>query len=328
MRQGACAENDVKNFLVHFWNRLSGREIAIKSYHLLLRVEAESRISAAMARASATLATRQINPANPDTWEFAGFSQHGEDGILDYLCSQMRQPNRFFVEIGAADGLENCTAWLALARNFGGVMVEGDPKLSARCVEILRAKVHHVHAIHQMVNRDNVVSLMKLCPYRDLDVFSIDIDGIDFYVLKAVLESGFRPKVIVAEYNSAFGAEHAITIPYTPQFSRWNSHHPDLYYGVSIAAWRALMTHFAYRFVTVETSGTNAIFLDPAVFDAAFVAGICGVDFRENVSDQNMATRPYTNPDGDRVLPLRDGKTQFALIQDLDYVDVTTELGL
>ena len=71
----------------------------------LTRIELQSRISTAMSRAAATASRRLIDPLVPLTWEFAGFSQHGEDGILDYLCDRIFEPNRLFFEIGAADGL-------------------------------------------------------------------------------------------------------------------------------------------------------------------------------------------------------------------------------
>jgi hypothetical protein len=314
----------MKNALLTGWNRLVGRDIAIKSYHRLLHIEAETRIAAGMARASATASLRHIDPTNPETWEFAGFSQHGEDGILDYLCSRITVPNRFFFEIGAADGLENCTAWLALARGYSGVMIEGDPELSACYREIIQSKVFNVHLLAEMVTAENILRLMKFCPFSDPDVFSIDIDGIDFYVLKAVLNAGFRPKVIVAEYNSAFGPDRAVTIPYRPDFARWQAHPTGLYYGVSITAWRTLLAQFGYRFVTTETSGTNGFFLDPTAFETAFVEGLRGVDFRENAADQNGATRPQRDAQGDWVLPMRDSQAQFAHIQALELVDVAS----
>lgn len=60
------------------------------------RIELRGRVEMALARATATAATRAIDPADPETWEFSGFSQHGEDGILDYLCDQMTSNHRFF----------------------------------------------------------------------------------------------------------------------------------------------------------------------------------------------------------------------------------------
>lgn len=293
------------------------------------RVEVEARFARAFARAAATAATRNITPHDPRTWEFAGFSQHGEDGILDVLCSQLNSKARFFVEIGSADGLENCSAWLAFAHAFGGVMVEGDPALSAACRTILDAgRVWNVWPIEQMVDSSNVDRIMKLCPYRNPDVFVIDIDGIDFHVLEAVLNLGYRPKIIVVEYNSALGPDQAITVPYEPRFERFRAHPSGLYYGASIAAWRGLLESHEYWFVTVESSGTNAFFVDPAEFQHSFLTGIRGSDFAMNVCDRNAGTRPFLDHAGQlRIPPLDDWRIQFNLIKDMPFINIPARIG-
>ncbi len=303
--------------------RLFGRQGLL---HLPGRLEIEARMATAYSRASATAAARKPDPTRPISWEFSGFSQHGEDGIVDYLCGQMAQPNRYFFEIGGADGLQNCSAWLAFARRFSGVMVEGNPDLSRRCVQVLKAaKCHNILAVNQLVDQDNIASLMKRCPHSAPDVFIIDIDGIDYYIVERVLEMGFLPKLMVVEYNSVFGPEQAVTIPYEPTFSRRAAHESLLYYGVSLAGWRALLEAAGYRFVTVDSNGTNAFFIQPDAFPEGFADGLTGLDFRDNQSDKNGGTRPRTDAEGDTVVPQRDWQAQQALIHGLPLVTVPRE---
>ena len=306
--------------------KISGRDELIAT---AARFELEARFAKAFARAAATAATRNITPHDPRSWEFAGFSQHGEDGILDVLCAHLDSKVRFFVEIGAADGFENCSAWLAFAHAFGGVMVEGDPALSAACHTVLEVgRVWNVWPVEEMVDCSNVDGIMKLCPYRNPDVFVIDIDGIDFHVLQSVLNLGYRPKIIVVEYNSTFGPEQAITIPYQPRFERIQANPTGLYYGASIAAWRTLMESHRYRFVTVESSGTNAFFVDPAAFQQSFLAGIRGTDFTINVCDRNGATGPFRDGAGRLTMPpLDDWRIQFDRIKDMPFVTIPAQGG-
>lgn len=298
-----------------------------KFIHLLRtpeRIAIQSRVAAAFARAAATAAARDIDPARPLTWEFSGFSQHGEDGILDYLCSRMVKKNRFFLEIGASDGLQNCSAWLAFARGYGGVMVEGDPDLSMRCARVLREmRVHNINAVQRLVDRDNLGAILKLCPHPEPDVFLLDIDGIDYYILDRVLGLGLRPRLIAVEYNSAFGPERAITVPYHPRFSRNEAHPSRIYYGASVAAWRALLESHGYRFVTVDSNGVNAFFIQPKAFPENFTDHLQGLDFQDNLADRNGATGLIRDASGDWIAPLRDWRTQFTLIRDLDFVDVS-----
>src|SRR6266704_2860828 len=72
----------------------------------------QNRFAMALARAAATSALRRIDRLDPATWEFCGFSQSGEDGVIDYLCEQIVHKNRYFVEIGASNGMENNSSWL------------------------------------------------------------------------------------------------------------------------------------------------------------------------------------------------------------------------
>ncbi len=202
-------------------------------------------------------------------------------------------------------------------------MIEGDPAQSKRAEEALQALNWGVRYVSAFVDQDNVAKLLKQCPYRDPDVFSLDIDGIDFYVAKAIFASGMRPKIFIVEYNSAFGPEKPITVPYQKEFSRFHVHPSGLYYGVSIAAWRSFFSKLGYEFITTDRSGTNAFFIDPAAFPAGFPGKIRRVDFRMNYSDQNGATRPTADPSGDLVVRRLDWKTQMQMIQDLPVVETT-----
>mgnify|MGYP005652949861 FL=1 len=47
-------------------------------------------VNKALARAAATKDLLHLDKQNPLTWEFSGFSQNGEDGLLDYLIKQLK----------------------------------------------------------------------------------------------------------------------------------------------------------------------------------------------------------------------------------------------
>jgi len=62
--------------------------------HHLRRMQ---RMNMALSRGAATSALRNVDLTKPDTWEFSGFSQNGEDGIIDVLTRQILKPNRYFI---------------------------------------------------------------------------------------------------------------------------------------------------------------------------------------------------------------------------------------
>ena len=253
----------------------------LKQYQLQSRTH--PRIAIALARAAATSALRQIDPATPSTWEFSGFSQNGEDGILDYLCGHLVQPNRYFIEIGASNGLENNTTWLALAKRYGGLMIDGDPSKVAECRQTFAVLNGALEFAAIMVNPDSTHALERLLLFKDPDVFSLDIDSVDYFVAEALIDPVVRPKIVVIEYNSTFGPERAVTIPYQFPFNRHRADPSGYYYGVSVMGLRHLLEGRGYRFVTVEQNGVNAFFADPSQFPSRFFDGIRGSDFRENI---------------------------------------------
>ncbi len=57
------------------------------------------RIAIALGKGGAMMHARSIDLRNPASWEFSGFSQNGEDGILDVLRKQLKSSNRYFAEL-------------------------------------------------------------------------------------------------------------------------------------------------------------------------------------------------------------------------------------
>ena len=255
-----------------------------KFLRYLKSLRSMQRVNMSLARGAATSALRNLDMTNPSSWEFSGFSQNGEDGIIDVLTRNIVEPNRYFIEIGASDGLENNTAWLAIARRFNGIWVEGSPGISQWCEYLFTSLNYGVEIVCMFVTKANVAELKARALHITPDVFSLDIDGIDYYVAEAVLSAGFRPRIFVVEYNSAFGPEKSITIPYRDDFRCVRVHGDNLYYGCSISGWKKLFEKFKYAFVTVDMNGVNGFFIDADAFDKRFVQGIGGVDFAENIA--------------------------------------------
>lgn len=243
-----------------------------------------SRLSFASARGAANAATRVIDPADTLTWEFSGFSQNGEDGIIDHLATLIREPNRYFLEIGASDGLENNTSYLALVKKYNGIMVEGSPAKSRRARRFLQAHCLGVEFMDTYVNAQTARGLVDSCRHRDPDVFSLDIDGIDYYVAESLFENGFRPKVVSVEYNSAFGPDKSVTIPLQATFDFAEAHPTRLYYGVSLAGWQTFFKDHGYEFVTVDFNGVNAFFVDPEAVDSSSLTDLNRLEWQENCS--------------------------------------------
>lgn len=253
-----------------------------KFINYLLDVRDRQRISIALSKGGAMMHARNINLTQPATWEFSGFSQNGEDGILDVLRKQLLSSNRYFIEIGTSDGIENNSTWLVVAEKYGGIMIEGNPKLVERANRVVVGYSISAECRNMFVTQENVQELKTLAFHHDPDIFSLDIDGNDYYIAQAILDGGFRPKIFVVEYNSVYGPNRSVTVEYRDDFVFSSAHPTQLYYGVSISGWRKFFESRGYHFVTVDRNGVNAFFVDPAFFSPAFLKGVQPLEFAEN----------------------------------------------
>ena len=255
----------------------------------------DQRLAACLARAAFGSATRTLDPTVPSTWEFSGFSQNREDGITTFLADRLKRKTRYFVEIGASNGLENNTAILAYGLKYSGLMIDGNAALVRHAQTCLQ---HHNWGVRYRtlhVSRESARAVLDAALHPTPDVLSLDIDGNDYHVMAVLLEAGMRPQVVIVEYNSAFGPEHPITIPYQADFSYQAAHGSECYFGASIAAWRQLLEGAGYRFVTVESNGVNAFFVRPDAFEDGFIDSVQGVAFAENFAHCNRHGTGWEN---------------------------------
>jgi hypothetical protein len=260
------------------------------------------KINSAFSRGSITAQLRKLDETNPLSWEFSAFSQNGEDGIIDYLIENLIESNRYFIEIGANNCIDNNTGWLAYGKNFSGLMIEGDSYIHKSSID---TKPWYTNYHNVFVSLENINKLDDLSLYKNPDFFSLDIDGNDFYLMKKILESGYRPKIVAVEYNSCFGPDANITVKYDKEFNFYKAHHTRLYYGVSISLWKKLFTNHGYQFITVESNGINAFFVDPSLFNSNFLKNIKGTEFKENVHQLRTFKQGWSY--------------QFELIKEMDF---------
>jgi hypothetical protein len=261
-------------------------------YNYMLDVRDRQRIAIGLSKGAAAMLARHVDLRRPASWEFSGFSQNGEDGILGVLRDQLKEQNRYFIEIGAADGIDNNSAWLVMTAKYNGIMIDGNPRLIARARRIVANYSVGTECQHMFVTAASAPVLKSLALHHDPDVFSLDIDGNDYYVAKAILEVGFRPKIFVVEYNSVFGPERSVTIPYRDDFVFGDAHASQLYYGVSISGWRRFFAEHGYRFITVDRNGVNGFFVDPVHVSQEFLEQVTPLTFAENQYQLGEFRRP------------------------------------
>ncbi len=192
--------------------------------------------------------------------EFQVFSQFGDDGILQYLIEQTYPVVEKFIEFGVQNYTEANTRFLLMNNNWSGLIIDGN----AGNMEFARHSSyywrHALQTVTQFVDRGNINALFEAAGFSgEIGLLSVDIDGNDFWVWEAI--HVIDPVLVTVEYNSAFGAEHAITIPYDAAFYRTQAHYSNLYYGASLKALCLLAEKKGYAFVGCNSAGNNAHFV-------------------------------------------------------------------
>ncbi|MGA9351112.1 MAG: hypothetical protein WBW48_20220, partial [Anaerolineae bacterium] len=78
------------------------------------------------------------------------------------------------------------------------------------------------------------------------------------------------PRVVVLEYNNLWGAEHAVTVPYKPDFrTEYNQFGAD-YCGASLPAFVKLGREKGYRLVGCQNYNFNAFFVRSGISEDIF----------------------------------------------------------
>jgi hypothetical protein len=126
----------------------------------------------------------------------------------------------------------------------------------------------------------------------------------------------WKASIIIVEYNSAFGHERPISIPYDSSFWRGAAHHSNLYYGANLPAFDHLLTARRYAFVGVNQQRSNGFYVRRDLLNDRVRAA----DIRQFRQDSTF--RESRDASGRLThLAMSDRKR---LIADLPVVDVST----
>lgn len=197
--------------------------------------------------------------------EFNVFSQNGEDGLILYIFSQIGVSSRRFIEFGIGDGSQCNT--LNLAKNFGwgGLLMESNEEFVQKARKLQRSlrgggDSNNVVVNRAMVTKENINFLIRdNMEMLDIDLLSIDIDGMDYWVWEAI--ECVSPRLVIVEYNSTFGDEKSITVPYTPEFDGYKINSLGWYHGASLVALTKLGKKKGYELIGCDSFGVNAFFV-------------------------------------------------------------------
>lgn len=120
------------------------------------------------------------------------YSQHGESTVIARIFDRIGTRSRHAVEFGAGDGWRLSNIRMFLEDGWSGTQWDSETWVTA----------------------ENVNDLFREYGVpRDVDLVSIDIDGNDFWVWRALT---WEPAVTVVEYNAYFDRGTRVALEYDP----------------------------------------------------------------------------------------------------------------
>ncbi len=207
------------------------------------------------------------NPKNLNRYERQIFSQGGEDGIIEEIFKRIGTTNKYFVELGIGNGLENNTAYLLL-NHWSGLWLDRSSKKINLILQKFQSLIEHNKLMvkQAFVTAENIETLLQeLNAPKEFDLLSIDIDGNDCWVWQVI--NKFSPRVVVIEYNASLGPQLEWAMEYNSQ-NAWDH---SLYFGASLKAIEKLGQSKGYKLVGCELTGNNAFFIKENLVGDKFV---------------------------------------------------------
>lgn len=196
------------------------------------------------------------------------YSQNDEDGIVAEIFNRIGTTNKIFVEFGVQNGLE-CNSHFLLHLGWKGLWIEGSKKY---CKEIRKffgepLKNRQLKLVNGFIDKDNINSLIHgglKEKVENIDLLSIDIDGNDYWVWKAI--NVVSPNVVIIEYNAKFPPTCEWIMPYNATHI-W---HGDDEQGASLKSLEKLGMDKGYQLVATNMTGSNAFFVKQELANGLF----------------------------------------------------------
>lgn len=209
-----------------------------------------------------------LNCNNINDYEFKIFSQFGDDGIIQYLIKYIPIENEIFIEFGVENYIESNTRFLLMNNNWCGFVMDGsDSAMNELRNQSWYWKYSLTHKA-VFIDKDNINGLLENTGFSNIGLLHIDLDGNDYHIFSAIDLSKINPSIIILEYNSVFGVDRSITVPYDKNFVRRDAHYSNLFWGASLSALHYAATKKGYSLICCNLAGNNAYFVRKDLLNA------------------------------------------------------------
>lgn len=242
-----------KKLIVRILEKISAKFLGDNIYSIILFLRHFNKFNRSIKKKKTyKLHSDNIDEINANEYKLT--SQNNEDGIIEFIFSKI--PNsKIFFEIGFSYYENNS---LNLIRNgWSGTFIDQNK------AEVLLTKKlykfffpnNKINILRKKITSDNINLILNKYKLKEIDFFSLDVDGNDYWILKNTQLENI--KCICIEFNPWIGKNLKKTIPYDENFQ----YKDDGFFGASLLAFHDLLEEKNFNLVAIDSSGTNAFFV-------------------------------------------------------------------
>jgi hypothetical protein len=195
---------------------------------------------------------------------FRVYSEFEEDGMILYVLAMIGFKSKKVVEMCCGTGRESMSTNLILHHGFDGYLFDGDSDNIRLAQDFFRSRkdclLYSPIIKHSWITADNVNDLLVDAGCAgEVDVFSLDMDGNDYWIWRAI--KVIQPRLLVCETHNVIPTDLSLTIEYRPDFRCYSNGHEQDYRSVSLLAMVKLCKEKGYRLIGAHRHGFNVFFL-------------------------------------------------------------------
>lgn len=204
------------------------------------------------------------NPFDLRNFEKKIYSQNGEDGIIEEIFNRIGTTNKYYVEFGIENGRECNTRYLLEEKSWTGLWMDGSADNCASAREL--SSKFGAKVLNTFITAENIESLLhqENVP-SEMDLLSVDIDGNDFWIWKAI--TSFRPRLFIIEYNASYPPPIHWIMTYKADHMFDGTRN----FGASLTALVELGRAKGYTLIACDKVGVNAFFLRDDLLSDTFL---------------------------------------------------------
>jgi len=152
-------------------------------------------------------------------------SQFGEDGIIEKIFEILGTENQYCIEFGGWDGkyLSNCFN-LIENKGWSGCFIEANKErfLDLVANHGFNPKVNCINKFVEISGENSLETILSsINAPRGIDLLSIDIDGLDYFIWEEL--TTYTPRLVVIEFNPTIPNDIVFVQPKNPSINQGSS---------------------------------------------------------------------------------------------------------